>query len=154
MCELWKGFQEGPNSIEQSWQSNKFRWIILQIIISSSFCCPTPTLHSIHSEHPLAFIWYIELGIPRCTKMAHWFISVIQGLFKVKFFKTSEKIVILLCLTPTLCSIHSEHPFAFIWHNEQGIPRCMSWMHTAPFQWYEDCQKWNYLSFEKYTNLV
>ena len=117
MCELWKGFQEGPNSIEQSWQSNKFRWIILQIIISSSFCCPTPTLRSIHSEHPLAFIWYIEHGIPRCTKMAHWSISVTQGLLKVKLFKTFEKIVILLFV---------QYILTFIWYIEHGIPRCMS----------------------------
>ena len=126
MCELWKGFQEGPNSIEQSWQSNKFRWIILQIIISSSFCCPTPTLHSIHSEHPLAFIWYIEHGIPRCTKMAHWSISVTQGLLKVKLFKTFEKIDILLCLTLTQYILNTYSLSFGILIIEHGIPRCMS----------------------------
>ena len=117
MCELWKGFQEGPNSIEQSWQSNKFRWIILQIIISSSFCCPTPTLHSIHSEHPLAFIWYIEHGIPRCTKMAHWSISVTQGLLKVKLFKTFEKIVTLLCLFNTFWTPTRFHLVYWTWNS-------------------------------------
>ena len=87
MCELWKGFQEGPNSIElQSWQSNKFRWIILQIIISSSFCCPTPTLSTFNTfRTPTLFhLVYWTWNSLVYELNAHCSISVIWGLSKVK----------------------------------------------------------------------